>query len=183
MLGDCCSTDSLSRRLPSSQHHTIRSSAASELSRRPDGREGDTHLAPLIRSHANLSFDSMLAFQRRLKTGLRETDMLRGYAYQLYEAAHAALVPARAVSDAAHFIFSNPLNPLSETPFGKNVAAGAELFERMTRRYGKPIFGLKRVAVDGIEHGVREDIVWSRPFCNLLHFACADFPAGLEQLK
>jgi poly(3-hydroxybutyrate) depolymerase len=125
----------------------------------------------------------MLAFQRRLKTGLRETDMLRGYAYQLYEAAHAALVPARAVSDAAHFIFSNPLNPLSETPFGKNVAAGAELFERMTRRYGKPIFGLKRVAVDGVEHDVREEIVWSRPFCNLLHFARADFPAGLEQPK
>jgi len=42
----------------------------------------------------------LLAFQRGLKTGLRETDMLRGYSYQLYEAAHAALAPARAMSDA-----------------------------------------------------------------------------------
>jgi poly(3-hydroxybutyrate) depolymerase len=109
--------------------------------------------------------------------------MLRGYSYQLYEAAHAALAPARAVSDAAHFFFSSPLNPLSETPFGKNVAASAELFERMTRRYGKPIFGLKRVAIDGVEHDVQEEIVWSRPFCNLLHFARADFPAGHEQPK
>jgi poly(3-hydroxybutyrate) depolymerase len=109
--------------------------------------------------------------------------MLRGYSYQLYEAAHAALAPARAVSDAAHFFFSNPLNPLSETPFGKNVAAGAELFERMTRRYGKPVFGLNRVAVAGVEREVREEIVWSRSFCNLLHFARADFPAGLEQPK
>jgi len=125
----------------------------------------------------------MLALQRWLKTGLREMNMLRGYAYQLYEAAHAALVPARAVSDAAHFIFSNPFNPLSETPFGKNVAASAELFERITRRYGKPIFGLKRVAIDGVDHDVREEIVWRRPFCNLLHFARADFPAGLEQPK
>ena len=50
--------------------------------------------------------------------------MLRGYSYQLYEMAHAALAPARAVSDAAHFVFRNPFNPLSNTAFGKNIAAG-----------------------------------------------------------
>ena len=68
------------------------------------------------------------------------------YPYQLYEMAHAALAPARAVSDAAHFVFSNPLNPLSNTPFGKNISASAEMFERMTRRYGKPAFGLDDIA-------------------------------------
>ena len=87
--------------------------------------------------------------------------MLRGYSYQLYEMAHAALAPARAVSDAAHFVFRNPFNPLSATAFGKNIAAGAELFERMTRRYGKPVFGLDSVAVDGVEHEVLEEIVWT----------------------
>jgi poly(3-hydroxybutyrate) depolymerase len=126
---------------------------------------------------------SLLAFQRRLETGLRETDMLRGYSYQLYEMAHAALVPARAVSDAAHFIFRNPLNPMSATAFGRNIAASAELFERMTRRYGKPVFGLSRVVVDGVEHEVLEEIVWSRPFCNLLHFVRPDLPGHLEQPK
>ncbi len=50
------------------------------------------------------------------------------YQYQLYEMAHAALAPARAVSDAAHFLFRNPFNPFSATPFGRNIAAGAELF-------------------------------------------------------
>jgi poly(3-hydroxybutyrate) depolymerase len=109
--------------------------------------------------------------------------MLRGYSYQLYEMVHAALAPARAVSDATRFVFRNPLNPLSATPFGKNVAAGAELFERLTRRYGKPVFGLDRVVVDGVEHEVAEEVVWRRPFCNLLHFARRDFPAGLEQPK
>jgi poly(3-hydroxybutyrate) depolymerase len=82
--------------------------------------------------------------------------MLRGYSYQFYEMAHAALVPARAVSDAAHFVFRNPFNPFSNTAFGKNIAAGAELFERMTRRYGKPVFGLDSVNVDGVEHDVLE---------------------------
>ncbi len=96
--------------------------------------------------------------------------MLRGYSYQLYEMAHAALAPARAVSDATHFVFRNPFNPLSNTTFGKNMAAGAELFERMTRRYGKPVFGLDSVTVDGVEHEVLEEVVWTRPFCNLLHF-------------
>ncbi len=96
--------------------------------------------------------------------------LLRGYSYQLYEMAHAALVPARAMSDAAHFVFRSPFNPLSNTAFGKNVAAGAELFERMTRRYGKPVFGLDSIQVDGVKHEVLEEIVWTRPFCNLLHF-------------
>ena len=68
--------------------------------------------------------------------------MFQSTPYQLYEMAHAALVPARAVSDATHFIFRNPWNPLANTALGKNISAGAELFERMTRRYGKPTFGL-----------------------------------------
>ena len=47
------------------------------------------------------------------------------YQYQLYEMAHAALLPARALSDAANLMFRNPFNPLSATPFGRNIAAGA----------------------------------------------------------
>ena len=62
--------------------------------------------------------------------------------YQLYELNHAALAPWRAVADATRLAFQNPLNPLSETPFGRSVAAAAELFERTTRRYGKPEFGI-----------------------------------------
>ena len=62
--------------------------------------------------------------------------------------------PRARLSDAAHFMFRNPFNPLAKTPFGRNIAAGAELFERMTRRYGKPIFGFDHVTVDGVEHEV-----------------------------
>ncbi len=111
--------------------------------------------------------------------------MLRGNAYQyhFYEMAHAALAPARAVSDAAHFVFRNPLNPLSLTTFGKNVAAGAELFERMTRRYGKPIFGLDTTVVDGVTHDVLEEVVWARPFCSLLHFVRPTVPDHERQPK
>jgi poly(3-hydroxybutyrate) depolymerase len=92
------------------------------------------------------------------------------FSYQMYEMALAALGPARAFSDASRFVFANPFNPLTNTPFGKNIAAGAELFERMTRRYGKPAFGFQRTTVDGVSLAVREEVVWERPFCRLLHF-------------
>ena len=58
------------------------------------------------------------------------------YSYQMYEMAHAALAPARAFSDASRLFFKNPMNPLAHTLFGRNIAASAELFERLTRRYG-----------------------------------------------
>ena len=96
--------------------------------------------------------------------------MLRSFSYQMYEIAHAALAPARAVSDASRLVFANPLNPLAHTPLARNIAAGAELFERMTRRYGKPAFDLAETFIDGQRASVREEKVWRRPFCDLLHF-------------
>jgi poly(3-hydroxybutyrate) depolymerase len=97
--------------------------------------------------------------------------------YVFYEMAHAALAPYRLVSDATRLALKNPLNPWSHTPWGKTVAAGAELFERMTRRYGKPIFGLDRTVAEGREVEVIERVVWERPFCKLVHFE-REFPAA-----
>ncbi len=90
--------------------------------------------------------------------------------YQLYEMSHAAVGPLRAVADTARLFFSNPINPAAHTTFGKQMAAGAELFERMTRRYGKPEFGITETSVGGIHVAVRQKTVWQRPFCDLLHF-------------
>ncbi|EJT03758.1 polyhydroxyalkanoate depolymerase [Rhizobium sp. CCGE 510] len=94
--------------------------------------------------------------------------------YQLYELNHAAMAPFRAAADIMRFAYANPLNPLSHTPFGRTVAASLEMFERTTRRYGKPEFGLKQTTIGDQTVAVREEIVWSRPFCNLLHFARND---------
>jgi poly(3-hydroxybutyrate) depolymerase len=90
--------------------------------------------------------------------------------YQLYEMNRAALSPMRAAADATRLTFKNPLNPLSHTVFGRSVTAACEVFERATRRYAKPEFGLASTHVGGIRVAVSEQIVWSRPFCNLLHF-------------
>ncbi len=95
------------------------------------------------------------------------------FSYYMYEMAHLAVGPARAMSDAARLMFRNPLNPVAHTAAGRNLAASAELFERLTRRYGKPLFDLERTRVDGREAPVTEAVVWAKPFCSLIHFVRA----------
>lgn len=90
--------------------------------------------------------------------------------YQLYEMNHAMMAPWRAAADAMRLAYRNPMNPVSHTYFGRAAAAGLEVFERATRRYGKPEFGLAETVVDGQPTPVREKIVWRAPFCNLIHF-------------
>ncbi|WP_288191856.1 polyhydroxyalkanoate depolymerase [uncultured Phyllobacterium sp.] len=90
--------------------------------------------------------------------------------YQLYELNHAALQPFRALADATKLFYDNPLNPFSQTIIGRSITAGCELFERTTRTYGKPVFNLPTTVVDGEEVEIREKIVWSKPFCNVIHF-------------
>jgi poly(3-hydroxybutyrate) depolymerase len=92
------------------------------------------------------------------------------FQYALYEMAHAALLPYRAVADVTRLALKNPLNPWSFTAAGRNLAAAAELFERVTRRYGKPIFGLDKTLIEGVEVDIVERVVWERPFCKLVHF-------------
>jgi poly(3-hydroxybutyrate) depolymerase len=90
--------------------------------------------------------------------------------YWMYEMAHASLNPARAVGDAAKILFQNPLNPWSHTQVGKSIAAACEVFERTTRRYGKPEWGLDFTEVNGIRVPVEVRVVWEKPFCRLLYF-------------
>ncbi|TMJ73643.1 MAG: polyhydroxyalkanoate depolymerase [Alphaproteobacteria bacterium] len=91
-------------------------------------------------------------------------------AYWFYEMSQAALNPSRAFADAARLFFRSPANPLSYTAFGKTMAAGLELFERSTRRYGKPDWNITSTVVGGENVPVRVSVLWERPFCRLLHF-------------
>ncbi|MDA7948054.1 MAG: polyhydroxyalkanoate depolymerase [Hyphomicrobiaceae bacterium] len=83
---------------------------------------------------------------------------------------HAAIAPVRAVSDITALAFRNPLNPVSHTPFGRSVVAACELFERTTRRYTKPKFGITETEVGGRRVTVSEKVVWRKAFCKLRHF-------------
>ncbi|MEO4044378.1 polyhydroxyalkanoate depolymerase [Hoeflea sp. CAU 1731] len=90
--------------------------------------------------------------------------------YQFYELGHAAMFPWRTAADAMRLTYANPLNPFSRTTFGRAMAASFELFERTTRRYGKPEFGIGEISINAQKVSVHEQIVWERPFCRLIHF-------------
>ena len=49
--------------------------------------------------------------------------------------------------------------------------AGAELFTNLTRRYGRPEWGIDKVMIDGCEVRVRQNETWSSPWVKLTHFA------------
>jgi poly(3-hydroxybutyrate) depolymerase len=90
--------------------------------------------------------------------------------YWLYEVGHAALNPMRAFAEATHLYYKNPANPLTYTIYGKSVAAAMELFERSTRRYGRPDWDIHSTSIAGESVPVHITTVWQRPFCRLLHF-------------
>lgn len=100
--------------------------------------------------------------------------------YQLYELNHAFMAPFRATADAMNLAWRNPLNPWSHTALGRSFSAGFEVFERVTRRYGKPAFGLPTTTVAGESVSVEEEIVWRKPFCDLIHFN-RHLPAGADK--
>src|ERR1043166_5280755 len=91
--------------------------------------------------------------------------------YWLYEMGHAALTPARAFADAGRIFYKNPANPFAHTTMGKTAAAAFEVFERATRRYSQPEWGIDSTLVGGERVPVVITPVWERPFCRLLHFS------------
>ena len=90
--------------------------------------------------------------------------------YQLYELQHALLTPSRIMAELIRSAAANPWNPLSYTQAGRTIAAGAEVFERVTRRFGEPDWSLPTTEIDGKKIDVLEETVVEKPFCQLLHF-------------
>ncbi len=90
--------------------------------------------------------------------------------YLAYEMTHAMLAPMRLGARIARRALELPFNPFTGTPIARNVLAACEVFENVTRRYGKPEWGISETRLDGLVVPIREEVVYSKPFCNLLHF-------------
>ena len=85
--------------------------------------------------------------------------------YYLYEMNHAALAPWRAVADAGLTFWRSPANPLSSTQIGRSMAASLEMFERATRRYGKPAFEITDTILGDDLVAVEEVEALQKAFC------------------
>lgn len=90
--------------------------------------------------------------------------------YNLYEFQRALMTPIRIQARLTQTVFQNPFNPLSGTTFGRTVSASAEMLERMTRRFGRPEFGLEETQIGGKTVKVTEEMIVEKSFGSLLHF-------------
>ncbi len=62
-----------------------------------------------------------------------------------YEGGRALIASARIAADLTRHAVrnpANPANPAAYAPHARSIAAGCEMFERVTRRDGKPRIGL-----------------------------------------
>ena len=62
---------------------------------------------------------------------------------------HAAVAPWRVAAGLSRAFWRLPLNPFAGTSIGRSMEASLEVFERATRRYGKPAFGITETTVAG----------------------------------
>ncbi|MGH6948766.1 MAG: polyhydroxyalkanoate depolymerase [Kiloniellales bacterium] len=90
--------------------------------------------------------------------------------YYLNEMSRLSMAPARAMSDGLRLVLNNPFNPLSATPMARHIASAAEIFEHLTRSYGKPEWNLATTAIDGRAVAIEEEVVIKRTYCELRHF-------------
>jgi len=91
--------------------------------------------------------------------------------YALHELAYHSATPFRIGAQMARQFWTSPLNPASDTAIGRTAYAAAEVFESLTRRYGKPDWGLETIEIDGKPVRTTEQVVWSSPWCRLVRFA------------
>ena len=90
--------------------------------------------------------------------------------YYLYELNHAAVTPWRVAANYGRAFWKSPVNPLASTELGRSMAASLDMFERVTRRYGKPVWDIDHVMVRGERVPVTIETVLDKSFCKLLRF-------------
>ncbi len=90
--------------------------------------------------------------------------------YALHEATYYGASPLRAAARLTRDFWSSPLNPARDSVIGRNLYAGADLYANVTRRYGKPKWGIDEITVNGHPVRVRETVVWESPWCRLIQF-------------
>ena len=90
--------------------------------------------------------------------------------YAMHEAAYYASGPWRTMARAMRDFWTSPVNPAADSQMGRKIAAGADLFSNVTRRYGKPDWNIDSIEVNGHPVRVRPTTVWESPWCKLVQF-------------
>ncbi|KQS57764.1 esterase [Brevundimonas sp. Leaf363] len=91
--------------------------------------------------------------------------------YAFHELAYHSATPFRIGARLARDFWTSPFNPAADTAIARTAYASAEVFESMTRRYGKPAWGLDVLTINGQPVRTVEQVVWSSPWVRLVRFA------------
>ena len=104
--------------------------------------------------------------------------------YQIFETQRSIMEPFSDLAQAAAKLYSNPLNPMAQTPLAQRVSAGYALIHRLGKDYVKPEFGIRTVKVNQTEVAIHERIEIDKPFCELRRFKrFSDDPETLTMIK
>ena len=104
--------------------------------------------------------------------------------YQIFETQRSIMEPFSDLAQAAAKLYSNPLNPMAQTPLAQRVSAGYAMMHRLGKDYVKPEFGIRTVKVNKTDVAIHERIEIDKPFCELRRFKrFSDDPATLTMLK
>jgi len=90
--------------------------------------------------------------------------------YQIYETQRSIMEPFADLAHAAAKMYSNPLNPMGNSPLSQRVSASYELMHRLGKDYVKPEFGIRTVDVGGVDVAIHERVEIDKPFCELRRF-------------
>jgi poly(3-hydroxybutyrate) depolymerase len=90
--------------------------------------------------------------------------------YDAYQAQNDIIGPMRVIAGTASEWLGQSWLPLGQLPFVRDAAAAMELFSHAGMSHARPDFRISSVLVDAAVVAVREEVVASHPFCNLVHF-------------
>ncbi|MEM7466777.1 MAG: polyhydroxyalkanoate depolymerase [Pseudomonadota bacterium] len=102
--------------------------------------------------------------------------------YHLHEMAHAAIAPMRVFVNTHRMYLESPWNFARDSLPSKLTLASYEVFERCTRHYSKPKFGIEAVNVRGYQAAIKEKTTLRKPFCQLKHFS-KNWPAESPEIN
>jgi len=104
--------------------------------------------------------------------------------YSIYETQRSMMEPFADLAQATAKFYSNPLMPLGQSVLAQRMSASYELLYRLGKDYEKPEFGIRTVAVNGVEVAIHERVEIDKPFCELRRFKrFSDDADTLAQLK
>src|SRR5437868_10673414 len=90
--------------------------------------------------------------------------------YDTYQVHSDVLAPIRLMAEFFRGVLTQPWPLIENAPLVRSTAAALELLSNAGVSHDRPDFGIRKVAVDGEEVGVTEEVVASHAFCRLLHF-------------